>query len=134
MIYEGLDLSAEIRTVAALGLGDTILLWGVASPASRSAIGGGRARPAPAADLSSSAPRPGPGAQQRFAGLLDACSEVAVAAGMANVLAGVNVAGEEAYRQMAARGFHTEISGVTMHRPSEPGYSRPGIYVLDDWG
>ena len=53
---------------------------------------------------------------------------------MANVLAGVNVAGEEAYRQMAARGFHTEISGVTMHRPSEPGYSRPGIYVLDDWG
>ena len=30
-IYEGLDLSAEIRTVAALGLGDTILLWETAS-------------------------------------------------------------------------------------------------------
>jgi hypothetical protein len=22
---------------------------------------------------------------------------------------------------------------VTMHRPNEPGYSRPGLYVLDDW-
>src|SRR6266851_32204 len=30
-IYEGLDLSTEIRTVAALGLGDTILLSGAAS-------------------------------------------------------------------------------------------------------
>jgi hypothetical protein len=30
-IYEGMDLSAEIRTVAALGLGDTILLRDAAS-------------------------------------------------------------------------------------------------------
>jgi hypothetical protein len=34
---------------------------------------------------------------------------------------------------MVARGFLTEIPGVTMHRPNLPGYSRPGIYVLDDW-
>ena len=77
--------------------------------------------------------RPGPEAEQRFARLLDACGELAVAAGMPNVLAGVNLAGEEAYRQTAARGFRTEISGVTMHRPNETGYSRPGVYVLDDW-
>jgi hypothetical protein len=34
---------------------------------------------------------------------------------------------------MIARGFRTEIQGVTMHRPSNWGYSRPGLYVLDDW-
>ena len=37
---------------------------------------------------------------------------------MANVLAGVNLAREEAYRQMLARGFRTMIQGVTMHRPN----------------
>jgi len=77
--------------------------------------------------------RSGPGAEERFVGLLDACSELAAVAGMPNVLAGVNFPREEAYRQMAASGFRTEISGVTMHRPNEPGYSRPGVYVLDDW-
>ena len=76
---------------------------------------------------------PGPSAEQRFTRLLDACGELAMAAGMPNVLAGVNLAREEAYRQMAACGFRTQISGVTMHRPNEPGYSRPGVYVLDDW-
>jgi hypothetical protein len=22
---------------------------------------------------------------------------------------------------------------VTMHRPNEPGYNRPGVYIIDDW-
>jgi len=34
---------------------------------------------------------------------------------------------------MLERGFRTDIQGVTMHRPNEPGYSRVGVYVLDDW-
>jgi len=25
------------------------------------------------------------------------------------------------------------MQGVTMHRPNEPGYSRPGAFVIDDW-
>jgi hypothetical protein len=52
---------------------------------------------------------------------------------MPKFLAGVNLAREEAYRLMVARGFRTMIQGVTMHRPNEPGYSRPGLFVLDDW-
>ena len=77
--------------------------------------------------------RPGSGQVQRFAGLLDACGDLAVAVGMANVMAGVNLAREEAYRQMLAAGFRTRIQGVTMHRPNEPGYSRAGLFVIDDW-
>ncbi|HZE45702.1 MAG TPA: hypothetical protein VE087_02390, partial [Xanthobacteraceae bacterium] len=77
--------------------------------------------------------RPGSGAAERFAALLDACAGLAIATGMLNIVAGVNLAREEAYRAMLARGFRTQIQGVTMHRPNEPGYSRPGLFVLDDW-
>ena len=135
-IYEGLDLSAEIRTVAARGLGDTILLWETASRLAGFAIchwGPSSEAGAGCCFVKFGAVRPGPGAERRFARLLDACGELVTAAGMQKMLAGVNLAREEAYRQMAARGFRTEISGVTMHRPNEPGYSRPGVYVLDDW-
>src|SRR5580693_2561158 len=82
-----------------------------ASPASRSAIGGRRARPARACFVKFGAV--GPGAEDRFAALLDACAELAVAAGMTTVLAGVNLVREEAYRAMLRRGFRTQIQGVT---------------------
>ena len=135
-VYEGLDLSAEIRTVAALGLGDTILLRDAASRLAGFAIchwGAASEAGAGCCFVKFGAVRPGPGAEQRFARLLDACGELAVAAGMPKVLAEINLAREEAYRYMVVRGFRTEISGVTMHRPNEAGYSRPGVYVLDDW-
>ena len=48
-------------------------------------------------------------------------------------MAGVNTARQEAYEKMLERGFRTEILGIAMHTPNEPGFSRPGIYVLDDW-
>ncbi len=34
---------------------------------------------------------------------------------------------------MLRRGFRIDILGVTMHRPDEPGYSRPEMFVIDDW-
>jgi hypothetical protein len=48
-------------------------------------------------------------------------------------LAGVNLAREEAYRHMLSSGFRTQIQGVAMHRPNEAGYSRSGLFMLDDW-
>jgi hypothetical protein len=77
--------------------------------------------------------RPGAGDAAHFAALLDGCASLAAAAGMPNLLAGVNLALEEAYLAMVARGFRAEIQVVTMHRPNEPAFSRPGLYVLDDW-
>jgi len=29
--------------------------------------------------------------------------------------------------------LRTVVQGVTLHRGNEEGYSRPGIYALDDW-
>lgn len=134
--YDGLDLTGEVHNVAARGLGDTLLVhdrtgrlagfavchWGPASEAGADCL-----------FVKFGAVRPGPGAAERFDVLLDGCAALARDAGMANVLAGVNTAREEAYRQMLARGFRTSFQGVTMHKPNEPGYSRPGLYVIDDW-
>jgi GNAT superfamily N-acetyltransferase len=135
-LYDGLDLRAEIRTVLARKLGDTVLLWGGDSRLAGFAI----CHCGPASEAGEgvcfvkfAAVRPGSGAEGRFAALLDVCAALAVAAGMTNVVAGVNLAREEAYRAMLGRGFRTQIQGVTMHRPNEPGYSRPGLFVLDDW-
>ncbi len=135
-LYPGLDLAAEIRTVSARGLGDTLLLWDSASRLAGFAV----CHWGPASEAGEGccfvkfgAVRPGSGAEERFAALLDACGALGAEVGMASLLAGVNLAREEAYRHMVARGFHAEIQGVTMHRPNEAGYSRPGLYVIDDW-
>jgi GNAT superfamily N-acetyltransferase len=138
-LYGGLDLSGEIRTVAARGLGDTLLLWDGAGGASRLA-GFAICHWGPASEAGEGccfvkfgAARTGPGGEDRFARLLEAVGALAGAVGMPDVLAGVNLAREEAFRHMVARGFRTAIQGVAMHRPNEPGYSRAGVYILDDW-
>jgi hypothetical protein len=136
MLYDGLDLGAEIRTVAERGLGDTLLLWESASRLAGFAVchwGPASEAGAGCCYVKFGAVRPGSGDAARFAALLDSCGSLAAAVGMPNLLAGVNLAREEAYLQMVARGFRAEIQVVTMHRPNEPGYSRPGVYILDDW-
>ncbi len=136
MLYEGLDLGAEIRTVAARGLGDTLLLWEGTSRLAGFAVchwGPESEAGEGCCFVKFGAVRPGAGDATHFTALVDACRALAAAVGMPNVLAGVNVAREEAYLQMVAHGFRTEIQVVTMHRPNEAAYSRPGLYVLDDW-
>jgi hypothetical protein len=34
---------------------------------------------------------------------------------------------------MLERNFRTELQGVSMHRPNEAGYNRPGVFLIDDW-
>ncbi len=47
--------------------------------------------------------------------------------------AGVSLARDDAYRAMRGAGFRTQLQGVCMHRPNEPGYHRAGVFVIDDW-
>jgi GNAT superfamily N-acetyltransferase len=135
-LYSGLDLRAEIRTNAARGHGDTLLLWDGPSRLGGFAV----CHWGPTSEagegclfIKFGAARSGPGAGERFAALLDAAEALAASVGMGKVLAGVNAAREEAYRQMTSSGFRAVNNVVTLHRPNEPGYSRPGVYVLDDW-
>jgi GNAT superfamily N-acetyltransferase len=135
-IYPGLDLGGEIRTVLARNLGNTVLLWEGDSRLAGFAIchwGPESEAGAGCCYVKFGAVRPEAGAEERFAALLDACGELAAAVHMPNLLAGVNLAREEAYRIMLGRGFRTQVQVVAMHRPNEPAYSRPGMFVLDDW-
>jgi GNAT superfamily N-acetyltransferase len=135
-IYAGLDLRGEIRNVAAKSLGDTLLLWDGQSRLGGFAVcewGPTSEAGADSLFIKFGAVRSGVGAAARFNALLDGAGALAAEIGMGQVIAGVNTAREEAYTQMTARGYRTEFQGVSMHRGNEPGYSRPGAYVIDDW-
>jgi GNAT superfamily N-acetyltransferase len=134
-LHPGLDLTEEIKATHAQDLGDTVLVEGAGGVAAFAVCHYGPRSEAGADNcfVKFGAVRNGPSAEQDYSRLLDACEALAAAVGMPKVLAGVNMARHEAYRYLVARGFRTEIQGVTMHRHNDPGYGRPGIYVLDDW-
>lgn len=69
---------------------------------------------------------------ESFDRLLAAIESLAFKRG-AVVEAGVNLAREDAYRRMRARGYRALIQGVAMQRPHAPAFNRPDAYVLDDW-
>jgi hypothetical protein len=51
--------------------------------------------------------------------------------GLRKLDGGVNTARHEAYRTIIERGFWTSVQSVARHRPNEPVFNRPGVYVLD---
>ena len=134
-LFEGLDLGDEIELVRALQLGDTALVMDDAGVSGFAICHHGPASEAGAGTclIKFGAVRPGPAAAQSFDRLVDACEALAVQAGTPTLMAGANMGRPEAYGHLKQRGFRTEFQGVTMHRPNEPGYSRPGNYVIDDW-
>ncbi len=77
--------------------------------------------------------RPGHGAEVRFSALLDLCEALAADQGADHVELGVNAGRREAYAAVMARGYRAGLVGVSMHRANDQGYSRPGIWLIDDW-
>ena len=134
-IYEGLTVEREIQAVEAQKLGETVLLENNSQLVGLAVChcGPGSEAGSGACYIKFGAVRPGPQASAVFDQLLEACAALAAERGMTRVVAGVNTGCQEAYQQLLARGFRTEIQGVAMQRPNEPGYHRSGVYVLDDW-
>ncbi len=130
-LYAGLNVEREIRAVEFQRLGETVLLRhdqglggfavchcgpGTEAGSNKCYVKFGAAR-----------------SSKLFDQLLDVCEALAAERGMTRLEAGVNLAREQAYRQMLKVGFRTDIQGVTMHRPNEPAYSRSEVYLIDDW-
>jgi GNAT superfamily N-acetyltransferase len=134
-VCPGLDLSGEIGATHSQGLGDIVLVEGARGIAAFAVCHYGPRSEAGADTcfVKFGAVRDGGSAERDYLRLLDACEALAVAAGMSNLLAGANMARHEAYRHLVAREFRSEILGVTMHRQNDPGYCRPGAYIIDDW-
>jgi len=134
-IYPGLDLSREILAVQTQNLGDTVLLWGEKHLIGFAIChrGAGSEAGSDACYVKFAAVRPGTQAGEQFEQLLNLCEAYAASQKVAHLVAGVNTSRDQAYRRMVARRFRTEIIGVVMQQPNEPGYNRPDVFVLDDW-
>lgn len=133
-IYGGLDLRKEIHSVDRQGLGDTILTYdgpltgfAVCHCGPRTEAGSGNCY------VKFGAAASGQSSSSHFESLLDACESFAESRGLSRLVAGVNTARHWAYRSMVARKFHTDIQGVAMQRPNEPGYNREDVFLMDDW-
>jgi GNAT superfamily N-acetyltransferase len=133
--YPGLDLTSEIEATTRLGLGDTVVIeeGGDAVGFAVCHVGAGTEAGSGACYVKFGAVNPGAGAARRFERLLDACASFAASRGAKTLLAGMNTARHEAYRILLASGFRTVLQGVTMHRPNSIAYSRPELFVMDDW-
>ncbi len=132
-IYPGLDVSHEIFTAEAQGLGATVI------SRDGSELGGFAVCHCGAGEAGSgtcfvkfAAVRPGERAPERFERLLDSCEQLAAERGLERLVLGVSTARHDAYRRLLARGYRIWLEGVTMQRPNEPGYFRPDAYVIDD--
>jgi N-acetylglutamate synthase-like GNAT family acetyltransferase len=135
LIFEGLDVTAEIRSVQEQKLGETVLIWnGDALDAFAVChCGEGTEAGANSCYIKFAAVRPAGNAEARFEQLLKACEALAAERGLKRVEAGVNLGRSRAYRSMLEQGFRTEIQGVAMHRADLPGFNRADVYVVDDW-
>ena len=134
-ILDGLDVEIEIRAVQEHALGDTLLLVHEDSLRGFAIchLGAGTEAGSGVCYVKFAAVLPGPSAAADFERVLDACERFAAARGAAQLVAGVNTARDAAYRLLLALGFRTFIQGVAMHRPNEPGYNRPDVFVIADW-
>ena len=134
-VLPGMDATREIEGVARQGIGETIAIDDGSRIAAFAILhaGAGSEAGSASAYVKHAAVRPGPHAAAVFDRLLDACRQVAGTRGATAVVAGVNLAHEEAFGRMRARGFTTGLLGVAMHRHNDPIYHRPGLWVLDDW-
>jgi hypothetical protein len=132
-IFEGLDLTHEIRAGHTQRLGETVLTQDGAALDGFAVchLGLGEAGSGNCF-VKFAAVRPGTGAGARFEALLDACEALAARRGLSRVVAGVNTARHDAYRRLLARGYRPWLEGVLMQRPDEPGYARPDAFVIDD--
>jgi GNAT superfamily N-acetyltransferase len=134
--FEGLDLGIEIRAVAEQNLGDTILVGDGGKLAAFAVChsGPGSEAGSGVCYVKFAAVRPGRRAGGIFERLLDAVETYAFAAKAPKVTAGVNLARREAFQALIARGFRTEMQGVSMETgDAGSGYNRAGVYILDDW-
>jgi GNAT superfamily N-acetyltransferase len=134
VIYPGLDVTPEVKSIEMQSLGETILV------ADLNLLGFATCHTGPGSEAGSGicyikfgAAVPGPSAREHFRRLLEACEVFAGSAGATRIVAGVNAARTEAYEEMLSAGFRISLTGISMHRPNEPGFSRPGVFVIDDW-
>ena len=134
-IFPGLDLKKEIISVASQKLGDTIMLRadGALKGMAICHCGPGTEAGSGNCYVKFGAVRPSPDSAKVFDSLLDACERYARSQNTSRIIGGANMGRHSAYRRMIERGFRTDMQGVVMQKPNEPGYNREEVFLIDDW-
>ena len=134
-IFEGLDLETEIVASTAHGFGDTVLLWDNSKLEGFSVChcGADTEAGSDVCYIKFGGVRPGPDAAENFDHLLDACEALAAEKSLPRLVGGMSTDRYQAYEHMLKRGFRIDMLGIGMHRPNEPGYNKPEVFVIDDW-
>ena len=133
-IHPGLDVTPEIRSVAEQSIGDTVLIQDTdLAGLAICHVGPGSEAGSGVCYVKFGAAATGSDARARFRRLLDACQSFAAQAGAKRLVAGMSAARRDAHDDMLTAGYAVSRTGVRMHRPDEPGFCRPGVFVIDDW-
>jgi len=134
-IFDGLDVSVDIRSIQKQQLGDTILVWGgdVLEAFAVCHCGTGSEAGTDICYVKFAAVRPGQSAERSFQHLILACEGLTASRGLHRLEMSVNLGRSRAYRQLLQHGFRSHAQGVALHRPDSPGYCRADDYVIDDW-
>ncbi len=134
-LHAGLDLAGEIQATESGGLGDTVFVEDGDRVASFAVCHVGSATEAGSGTcyVKFGAARCGASARSDFERLLDACEAYGAISGATRLVAGVNLAREQAYRALLERGFRADFVGVAMQSGNEPAFNRPDVLALDDW-
>ena len=138
-IYNGLNLEMEIYSVEKQRLGDTIFLQednknkGTLNAMAICHCGSGTEAGSGTCYVKFGAVRPSQDSPTYFDRLLAVCESFAKSQQSSRVTAGVNLGRHNAYRKMIEHHFRTDLQGVAMHKPNEPGYNTENIYLIDDW-
>ncbi len=134
-VFEGLDVGVEIRSVAGQRLGETVLLW-TGDELTGLAVchcGAGTEAGSGGCYIKFAAVDPGLTGDLSFRRLLASCEQLAAQRGLEKLSGGINTARQEAWAAMMDAGWRGKMVGVAMQRPNEPGYNRPGVFLIDDW-
>ena len=137
-------MQLEINSVNSQRLGDTVLLWedgnDIGEKGGRILIGlaichcgAGTEAGSGVCYIKFGDVFSRPNSAMYFDRHIDACETFAKGQGLSRLVAGVNTGRHEAYRKLLLRGFRTEIQGVVMDRPNEPGYNNAETYLINDW-
>jgi len=134
--FPGFDPTVEARSVRSQGLGDTVLVregrdlvaFAVCHAGAGSEAGSGDAY------MKVGVVRPGTLARERFVRLLESCEAFAASRGASRLRGGVHASRLELYRTLIARGWRTDMQGVSMLSPGDGGgYDRPDLWIIEDW-
>ncbi|HYL68989.1 MAG TPA: GNAT family N-acetyltransferase [Candidatus Limnocylindria bacterium] len=135
-IFEGLDVSREIRAVADQCLGETVLVWDGPNLAAFAVchLGAGSEAGSGVCYAKFAAVRPGLHAQANFLRLLNGIEYLAAHRGAFKITAGVNLARRQVFQSLFTCGYRTQMQGLAMETgDASSGYNRADVYILDDW-